>query len=131
MISTSLGEQVDNLLKNSPSDNIFSRADLSPQRSLDNETQLDPELGIGVDEIVAAAVLALYTSEPTHAIQLARMAMQWCQGWMKIGSSSTSPTLGEMFGIIPIRQAQSAESIARLYLFSYVRLAIGLLANAR
>lgn len=48
------------------------------------EDALDPELGIGPEEIVAAAMLSLWMSERDAAPGFARMAFRYARGWIKV-----------------------------------------------
>lgn len=46
---------------------------------------LDPELGIGPEEIVGAVVLSLFMSERQPAADIASSAFKWARGWVKVG----------------------------------------------
>lgn len=49
---------------------------------------LDPELGIGPEEIVGACILATYMYEDNigERAQIADMAFKWARGWIKVSS---------------------------------------------
>jgi hypothetical protein len=47
------------------------------------EDELDCELAIGPEEIVAAAMLSLWMSDQVAAVSIARTAFQYARGWIK------------------------------------------------
>ena len=53
------------------------------------EDTLDPELGIGPEEIVGACILAMYwRNTPEEAASIAAYAFTWARGWIKAGNNS-------------------------------------------
>jgi hypothetical protein len=60
-----------------------SRAELRTDESID---KLDPELGIGPEEIVGACVLAAYlrTENLEEMRKIADTAFSWTRGWIKV-----------------------------------------------
>jgi hypothetical protein len=84
----SLKSHVVQLLKNSPAESWqnfeMSRAEENTDETVD---KLDPELGIGPEEIVGACILASYmrTDELGSMSTIAEMAFTWARGWIKVG----------------------------------------------
>ena len=79
-----LRNEVTSLLLTSPAG---SWQDLSTAKTLDGgEDALDPELGIGPEEIVAACILATFWSDsPGDGVVIASHAFRWARGWIKVG----------------------------------------------
>lgn len=112
-----LEKEVLRLLAESPADNFF--AVYTPPA--DGETRdLDPELGIGCEEIAAAAALAFYMRDIDHASKVSSMALTWIEGYMKELAEPTRMTLAQLCGVLPLRREQDLATVARLYLFCFV-----------
>lgn len=84
-----LADHVVDLLQNSPAESwqdfTSSRND---GRLSDEDDILDPELGIGPEEIVGACILASYMGESHNAERstIAAAAFKWARGWVKVSS---------------------------------------------
>lgn len=89
----SLAEAVKKLLMESPA---------GSWRSIDNvqealvegslilgEDEIDPELGIGPEEIVAAAMLSLWMSDKALGAEFAATAFRYARGWIKVSQLAT------------------------------------------
>lgn len=50
----------------------------------DADDELDPELGIGLEEIVAACCLAMFRTNTAAARLINRHAFRWARGWVKV-----------------------------------------------
>ena len=48
------------------------------------EDEIERELGIGPEEIVATAMLSLWISERGFAVELGRTAFKWARGWINV-----------------------------------------------
>jgi hypothetical protein len=48
------------------------------------EDDIDPEMGIGPEEIVATAMLSLWMSEKNDSSAFARMAFRYARGWIRV-----------------------------------------------
>ncbi|BEI84348.1 hypothetical protein CcaverHIS002_0409520 [Cutaneotrichosporon cavernicola] len=133
-----LGNEVNQLLLNSPADSFLSTLD-SPFSSNaahlnaigvgsgsrddgDGEDELDPELGIGPEEIVGACMLAMFTVDRDIASAIAASAFSWARGWIKWNSLTIPlpPTLGEVCGLLPIKRDATQEDMARIWLLCYI-----------
>lgn len=80
-----LEEAVKGLLLDSPSESWQSiKANENNRDGQDDE--LDPELGIGPEEIIGAAVLSMWISDRGNASWIAASAFRWARGWIKVGS---------------------------------------------
>lgn len=53
-----------------------------------SEDRLDPELAIGPEEIVAAAILSMWISERDKACEIASVAFKWARGWIKVSRNA-------------------------------------------
>jgi hypothetical protein len=51
---------------------------------INGEDELDPELGIGPEEIVAAAVLSMWIAGKNDAMWIADVAFKWARGWIRV-----------------------------------------------
>lgn len=86
-----LQEYVVKLLKNSPAESWqnfeTSKADHNTDETID---KLDPELGIGPEEIVGACIVAAYmrTDDLDNMSTIAEMAFTWARGWIKVSRMS-------------------------------------------
>jgi len=119
----SLGDEVSLLLVNSPADTFL--ASLRPTEDpahLDDESDLDPELGIGIEEIVGALILALFMRDRDKAGQTASTAFNWMRGFMRTLALPVQTTIGEMCGVLPRQRYLSKEDLARTFLLCYVSL---------
>lgn len=122
-----LGNEVNQLLLNSPADSFISTLE-SPfnggtgLKDEDGEEELDPELGIGPEEIVGACVLATFTTDRESASTIAASAFKWARGWIKWTSLTVPlpPTLGEVCGLLPIKRDATREDMARVWLLCYI-----------
>jgi hypothetical protein len=82
-----LKSYVAKLLRNSPAE---SWQDLESSKAVCNTDEtidkLDPELGIGPEEIVGACILASYmrSDELDNRSTIAEMAFTWARGWIKV-----------------------------------------------
>jgi hypothetical protein len=122
-----LGQEVNTLLLNSPADSFIGTlaSPLGGNGSRDEgdaDEELDPELGIGPEEIVGACALAMYTSDREIAATIAASAFRWARGWIKWTSLTIPlpPTLGEVCGLLPIKRDATQEDMARIWLLCYI-----------
>ncbi|KLT44329.1 hypothetical protein CC85DRAFT_283571 [Cutaneotrichosporon oleaginosum] len=123
-----LRSQVNQLLLNSPADSFISTFDVQLNGSGgtrdegDGEDELDPELGIGPEEIVGACVLAMFTVDRDSASAIAANAFRWARGWIRWTSLTIPlpPTLGEVCGLLPIKRDATQEDMARIWLLCYI-----------
>lgn len=82
-----LTSHVEDLLHHSPAE---SWQDISTSRlernTDDTQDVLDPELGIGPEEIVAACILASFMRDDQipHRLHIAECAFKWARGWIKV-----------------------------------------------
>jgi hypothetical protein len=83
----SLKVYVHKLLDESPAESwqnfAMSKAEYNTDETID---KLDPELGIGPEEIVGACIMAAYmrADEPSLPAAIAEMAFSWARGWIKV-----------------------------------------------
>jgi hypothetical protein len=122
-----LAREVTQLLVNSPADSFISTLDPpfgsgSGPKDEDGEEELDPELGIGPEEIVGACILATFMTERDQAATIASSAFKWARGWIKWTSLTVPlpPTLGEVCGLLPIKRDATREDMARVWLLCYI-----------
>lgn len=122
-----LAREVTQLLINSPADSFISTLDPSfgggsRTKDEDGEEELDPELGIGPEEIVGACILATFMTERDQAATIASSAFKWARGWIKWTSLTVPlpPTLGEVCGLLPIKRDATREDMARVWLLCYI-----------
>ncbi|TIA91006.1 hypothetical protein E3P81_02196 [Wallemia ichthyophaga] len=105
------------------------------QDAIDND-DLDLEMGIGPEEIVAMCIASVFCDVSTrpdmkkqnadgfgttsHA--LAQVAFKWARGFLKTSMLSVPPqmTIGEACGYLPPRRQLGLENWLRLWLFTYV-----------
>ncbi|KAK4048416.1 hypothetical protein OIV83_004762 [Microbotryomycetes sp. JL201] len=85
------------------------------------EPDLDPELGIGPEEISALLVYASFSSSP-RSDTIARTAFEWARGYLKtfMLSSPRKITYGEVFGLLTAYRDLTFENWLRLWLIGYV-----------
>ncbi|TXT08708.1 hypothetical protein VHUM_02836 [Vanrija humicola] len=122
-----LAREVTQLLVNSPADSFISTLDqpfggASGNKDDDGEEELDPELGIGPEEIVGACILATFMTEREQAATIASSAFKWARGWIKWTSLTVPlpPTLGEVCGLLPVKRDATREDMARVWLLCYI-----------
>ena len=107
------------------------------------EDTLDPELGIGPEEIVGACILAMYwRNTPEEAASIAAYAFTWARGWIKVSNNFTGAiaililmrnrgplqvlkgpdrsTCVELFGMVPAERKANEDDMARVWLLCYV-----------
>lgn len=95
----------------------FAAIDIEQQVSRENT--LDPELGIGVEEITGACIAACWLGGAT-AYKIARIARWWAVAYLKHFEVRSAQTLGEWMTILPpFRQIDLVEKL-RIWLMSYV-----------
>ncbi|KAM0786131.1 hypothetical protein ACM66B_006940 [Microbotryomycetes sp. NB124-2] len=85
------------------------------------EPDLDPELGIGPEEISALLVYASFSSSSRSAV-IARTAFEWARGYLKtfMLSHPRQITYGEVFGLLTAYRDLTFENWLRLWLIGYV-----------
>lgn len=114
---------------------ITQHYSIDNQDTIDND-ELDLELGIGPEEIVALCIASVFCDVSTrsdtkkqnqdgfgttsHA--LAQVAFKWARGFLKTSMLSVPPqmTIGEACGYLPPRRQLGLENWLRLWLFTYV-----------
>ena len=74
-----MSQEVHRLLLHSPTESIMGI-------SAEGEDEWDPEMGIGPEEVVGAAYLALFSSDRVRTSGIARLAHQWADGLIKVGA---------------------------------------------
>jgi hypothetical protein len=81
-----LTHEIYNVLIHSPASSFYSNK-TAPYNALDNENDdpLDPELGIGPEEIVGIVILAMFVEDRSEASTLASSAFRWARSWMEVG----------------------------------------------
>lgn len=67
---------------------------------IDRHAPLDPELGIGVEEITGACIAASWLGGQT-AFSIARLARYWAIGYLEHFEVRSAQTLGEWMTILP------------------------------
>lgn len=88
-----LETEVLDMIESSPAESWLTFASakavaIEPPAVKMGEDALDPELGIGPEEIVGASILATFWSgSPGQCIHIARCAFRWARGWIKVGAS--------------------------------------------
>lgn len=122
-----LAREVTQLLVNSPADSFISTLDTpfgggTGAKDEDGEEELDPELGIGPEEIIGACILATFMTEREQAATIASSAFKWARGWIKWTSLTVPlpPTLGEVCGLLPVKRDATREDMARVWLLCYI-----------
>ncbi|ORY34264.1 hypothetical protein BCR39DRAFT_517307 [Naematelia encephala] len=83
---------------------------------------LDPELGIGPEEIVGACALATFKTDRQAAGVVATHAFRWARGWVKVlrRAKIESKTIAELSGIVPPERKPTDVQMARVWLLCYV-----------
>ena len=133
-----LKQEVERLLESSPGDSLFTQERPIRRPVLDDEDDIDRELGIGPEEIIAACILTTFSSEVAETHHTASLAFHWARGWTKVQSNMPAlsatkadaqwasapvqppPTLGEVCGILPAPRYASPSDMARIWLLAYV-----------
>ena len=106
-----------------------------------DEDDLDLELGIGPEEIVAMCIASVFCdistkpnnnnnrmnntdSSNSSSLALAQVAFKWARGFLKTSMLSVPPqmTIGEACGYLPPRRQLGLENWLRLWLFTFVSL---------
>jgi len=86
-----LAREIEDLLINSPSDSFVSTSNKTFGGGAEignddyEDDELDPETGIGPEEIVGACILATFMNEREQAVNIASSAFKWARGWIKVG----------------------------------------------
>ncbi|PWN52863.1 hypothetical protein IE53DRAFT_244900 [Violaceomyces palustris] len=94
-------------------------ASLNIEQEVNRDNALDPELGIGVEEITGACIAACWLGGET-AWKIARIARWWAVAYLKHFEVRSAQTLGEWMTILPpFRQIDLVEKL-RIWLMSYV-----------
>ncbi|EIW72567.1 hypothetical protein TREMEDRAFT_58737 [Tremella mesenterica DSM 1558] len=117
---TNLADEVKDLLLKSPAESWQDLASATKVIDDKDEDQLDPELGIGPEEIVAACVLATWMSERPEAATIAASAFKWARGWIKLLNGSPRYTIAAATGIVPEERKASNHDMARIWLLCYI-----------
>ncbi|KAK4684348.1 hypothetical protein P7C73_g5834, partial [Tremellales sp. Uapishka_1] len=107
-----IGDAVTHYLKHSPADSFAKPGD--------DDDELDPETGIGPEEIVATCILAMFMDERKEARTIAGSAIKWATGWIKYqGMNDSVQSLGEIVGTLPEVWKAGEKDMARIWLLSY------------
>ncbi|KAN0059757.1 hypothetical protein ACQY0O_008330 [Thecaphora frezii] len=94
-------------------------AALNVDQEITRDSVLDPELGIGVEEITGACIAACWLGGRA-AFKVARIARWWAVSYLKHFEVRSAQTLGEWMTILPpFRQIDLVEKL-RIWLMSYV-----------
>ncbi|KDN43201.1 hypothetical protein K437DRAFT_154048 [Tilletiaria anomala UBC 951] len=98
--------------------------------SLAVDQELDPEMGIGVEEITGACVFASWIGGEL-GWQMSRVARWWTLAYLRLFSRRNEATLGEALSILPpFRNIDEADRL-RVWLMAYVSEAHSCLINER
>uniref|UniRef100_V5F1F5 Zn(2)-C6 fungal-type domain-containing protein n=1 Tax=Kalmanozyma brasiliensis (strain GHG001) TaxID=1365824 RepID=V5F1F5_KALBG len=97
-------------------DDVLSRLGDSP---IDPNAPLDPELGIGVEEITGACIAACWLGGQT-ALSIARLARYWAIGYLEHFEVRSAQTLGEWMTILPPFRQIDLVGKLRIWLMSYI-----------
>lgn len=119
-----LADEVKELLMKSPAESWQSLQDAAQDTDSQGDDRLDPELGIGPEEIVAACVLSIWMSERPEASTIATSAFNWARGWINILTQDTVQprfTLACAAGFVPEERKATAQDMARIWLLCFVR----------
>lgn len=94
------------------------------------DQELDPEIGIGVEEITGACLFATWLGGEL-GWQIARVARWWTLAYLRLFSRRNEATLGEALTILPpFRNIEEADRL-RVWLMAYVTEAHTCLINER
>lgn len=85
------------------------------------EPELDPELGIGVEEITALLIAATFVNS-RNSTNVAQLAFHWTRNYLKNFMLPVPPpmTLGEAFGLLPAYRPLGFGNWLRMWLITYV-----------
>lgn len=86
---------------------------------IDRSAPLDPELGIGVEEITGACITACWLGGQT-ALSIARLARYWAIGYLEHFEVRSAQTLGEWMTILPPFRQIDLVGKLRIWLMSYI-----------
>ncbi|SNX82265.1 probable conserved hypothetical Ustilaginaceae-specific protein [Melanopsichium pennsylvanicum] len=86
---------------------------------IDRNAPLDPELGIGVEEITGACIAASWLGGQT-ALSIARLARYWAIGYLEHFEVRSAQTLGEWMTILPPFRQIDLVGKLRIWLMSYI-----------
>lgn len=86
---------------------------------IDRHAPLDPELGIGVEEITGACIAACWLGGQT-ALSIARLARYWAIGYLEHFEVRSAQTLGEWMTILPPFRQIDLVGKLRIWLMSYI-----------
>lgn len=86
---------------------------------IDPNAPLDPELGIGVEEITGACIAACWLGGQT-ALSIARLARYWAIGYLEHFEVRSAQTLGEWMTILPPFRQIDLVGKLRIWLMSYI-----------
>lgn len=86
---------------------------------IDRHVPLDPELGIGVEEITGACIAACWLGGQT-ALSIARIARYWAIGYLEHFEVRSAQTLGEWMTILPPFRQIDLVGKLRIWLMSYI-----------
>ncbi|SPO22817.1 probable conserved hypothetical Ustilaginaceae-specific protein [Ustilago trichophora] len=86
---------------------------------IDRHAPLDPELGIGVEEITGACIAACWLGGHT-ALSIARLARYWAIGYLEHFEVRSAQTLGEWMTILPPFRQIDLVGKLRIWLMSYI-----------
>ncbi|GAC99011.1 hypothetical protein PHSY_006608 [Pseudozyma hubeiensis SY62] len=86
---------------------------------IDPHAPLDPELGIGVEEITGACIAACWLGGQT-ALSIARLARYWAIGYLEHFEVRSAQTLGEWMTILPPFRQIDLVGKLRIWLMSYI-----------
>jgi hypothetical protein len=77
--------EIYDVLIHSPASSFYS-SEAAPYNAQDNDSDdpLDPELGIGPEEIVGILILAMFVEDRNEARTLASSAFRWARSWMDV-----------------------------------------------
>lgn len=88
-------------------------------QQIDAHAPLDPELGIGVEEITGACIAACWLGGQT-ALSIARLARYWAIGYLEHFEVRSAQTLGEWMTILPPFRQIDLVGKLRIWLMSYI-----------
>ena len=86
---------------------------------IDRHAPLDPELGIGVEEITGACIAACWLGGQT-ALSIARLARYWAISYLEHFEVRSAQTLGEWMTILPPFRQIDLVGKLRIWLMSYI-----------
>lgn len=102
---------------------LFSSASYRSSRHLQSnlhfEKELDPELGIGVEEIVGASLFASWFGG-RRAWMASRLARWWSAKFLRQQQSPAMMTMGEIMSILPPPRDLGKQDLLRVWLSAYI-----------